>query len=93
MAAIILGLAYGVIGPAFQLMFIYLAPNNQRGTANSSYFITWDLGIGLGALIGGNIAAISSFSDSYLISLFLVLGGLIWFKLFAEKYFRSHKLR
>ena len=93
MAAIILGLAYGVIGPAFQLMFINLAPNNQRGTANSSYFITWDLGIGLGALIGGNIAAISSYSDSYLISLFLVLGGLIWFKLFAEKYFRSHKLR
>ena len=64
-SAIMLGVAYGIIGPAFQLLFINLAQHNQRGTANSSYFIMWDLGIGLGVLFGGNVASMASYGDSY----------------------------
>jgi len=42
--------------PAFQNMTISVARNNQRGTANSTILISWDVGMGLGILLGGIIA-------------------------------------
>ena len=52
-AALIIGLGNGHLCPAYQTMFINLAPNSQRGTANSSYLTSWDVGVGLGVLVGG----------------------------------------
>ena len=54
--AILLGLGNGHMWPAFQNMTICVAPNNQRGTANSTILISWDIGMGLGILLGGIIA-------------------------------------
>ncbi len=92
-AAGLLGVAYGIMGPAYQLLFINLAQHNQRGTANSSYFIMWDLGIGFGVLFGGNVAEIASFSDSYMMSAIFVFAGLLWFKYYGVAYFNREKLR
>lgn len=50
--AILLGLGNGHMWPAFQNMTICVAPNNQRGTANSTILISWDIGMGLGILLG-----------------------------------------
>ena len=53
LSALIIGLGNGHMFPAFQTMFINLAENNQRGTANSSILTAWDAGVGLGILCGG----------------------------------------
>ena len=42
--------------PAFQNMIINIAHHNERGTANSTILTSWDLGLGLGILLGGIIA-------------------------------------
>ncbi|MBQ7999013.1 MAG: MFS transporter, partial [Bacteroidales bacterium] len=55
-AALIIGLGNGHMFPAFQTMFINLASNDQRGTANSTLLVSWDIGIGLGMLVGGSVA-------------------------------------
>lgn len=55
-AALIIGLGNGHMFPAFQTMFLNLASNDQRGTANSTLFVSWDTGMGLGVLLGGMIA-------------------------------------
>lgn len=52
-AALIIGLGNGHLFPAFQTMFLNLATNDQRGTANSTFLVSWDLGIGLGIVLGG----------------------------------------
>ena len=49
--AIIIGLGNGHMFPAYQSMFINLAPNSQRDTANSTLLTSWDVGIGLGGLV------------------------------------------
>ena len=49
-AAFIIGLGNGHMFPAFQSMFINLAPNERRGTANSTLYVSWDTGFGLGVL-------------------------------------------
>ncbi len=54
-SALIIGLGNGHMFPAIQTMFINLAPHSQRGTANSSMLISWDLGVGMGIILGGMI--------------------------------------
>ncbi len=54
-SALVIGLGNGHMFPAFQTMFINLAPHSQRGTANSTMLISWDLGVGLGIILGGMI--------------------------------------
>ncbi len=55
-SALFLGLGNGHIWPAFQNMVISIARHNQRGTANSTLLVSWDVGMGLGVLLGGFIS-------------------------------------
>ena len=54
--ALLLGIGFGTMFPAYNTLFVNLAPNNQRGTATSTYLTSWDVGIGAGMLLGGYIA-------------------------------------
>ena len=55
-SAILIGLGNGHMYPAFLNMFIAVAKNNERGTANSSILTAWDIGFGIGILLGGLVA-------------------------------------
>lgn len=64
-SALLIGLGNGHMWPAFQNMTINVARNNQRGTANSTILISWDIGMGLGILIGGIVAELISYSAAF----------------------------
>jgi len=64
-SALLIGLGNGHMWPAFQNMTICVAPNNQRGTANSTILISWDAGMGLGILAGGIIAELLGYSAAF----------------------------
>ena len=64
-SALLIGLGNGHLWPAFQNMTICVAQNNQRGTANSTILVSWDIGIGLGILLGGIIAEHLGYSASF----------------------------
>jgi len=55
-SALLIGLGNGHMWPAFQNMMITMAHHNERGTANSTILISWDIGMGLGILMGGLLA-------------------------------------
>jgi predicted MFS family arabinose efflux permease len=55
-SAILIGLGNGHMYPAFLNMFIAVATNTERGTANSSILTAWDIGFGIGILLGGLVA-------------------------------------
>jgi predicted MFS family arabinose efflux permease len=92
-AAIIIGLGNGHMFPAFQTMFINLAPHTQRGTANSSLLISWDVGVGLGILIGGIVVEYFGYGASFWVSAIINLLGVVGFLFFARKLFLRDKLR
>ena len=50
--ALLMGVGFGIMFPAFNTLFVNLAPNNQRVTATSTYLTSWDVGIGIGMLTG-----------------------------------------
>jgi MFS family permease len=64
-SALLIGLGNGHMWPAFQNMTINVAHNNQRGTANSTILISWDIGMGLGILLGGIVAEHLGYSAAF----------------------------
>ncbi|MEE0882679.1 MAG: MFS transporter [Bacteroidales bacterium] len=92
-AAIIIGLGNGHMFPAFQTMFINLAPHSQRGTANSSLLISWDVGVGLGILIGGVVSEYFGYNSAFWFSAIVNLIGVAGFIFFARKKYLADKLR
>lgn len=64
-AAALIGLGNGHMYPAFLNMFIKLARNDQRGTANSSILTAWDIGMGIGIITGGFLLEYISYSAAF----------------------------
>lgn len=91
--ALFLGAGFGAMFPAFNSMFVNLAPHNQRGTATSTYLTSWDIGIGLGLTFGGYIAHISSFQMAYLSGACLTVVSLLLFVLKVTPHYLKNKLR
>ncbi|MBR0048310.1 MAG: MFS transporter [Prevotella sp.] len=64
-SALLIGLGNGHMWPAFQNMIIGVAENNRRGTANSTILISWDVGMGLGILLGGVVAELLGYGATF----------------------------
>ena len=91
--ALILGVAFGTMFPAFNTLFVNLAPHNQRGTATSTYLTSWDVGIGCGLLIGGYIGEITTLDHAYLFGACLTVISAIYFHWKVAPHFHKNKLR
>lgn len=65
LSALFVGLGNGRMYPAFLNMFLGIARHDQRGTANSSILISWDLGMGFGILFGGLVAEYVSYEAAF----------------------------
>jgi MFS family permease len=55
-AAFLYGLGFGSVQPALQAWSVQNAPANRRGMATATFFSFFDLGIGIGAIVFGQIA-------------------------------------
>ncbi|MBO7647223.1 MAG: MFS transporter [Bacteroidales bacterium] len=92
-AALIVGLGNGHMWPAYQNMFINLAPHSQRGTANSSILISWDIGVGLGTLVGGVVVEHFNYMSAFLTAWVVNLVGVIAFFAYVRKSYLANRLR
>jgi MFS family permease len=68
LSGLFIGIGFGMMFPALQTLYINMGRNSQRGTANSTYLIGFDLGLSLGMLIGGYISGTYSFESMFLTS-------------------------
>ena len=93
MVALLLGVGFGTMFPAFNTLFVNLAPNNQRGTATSTYLTSWDVGIGIGLTAGGYIAQITSFDMAYFFGACLTVISIFYFNLKVSPHYHKNKLR
>lgn len=92
--ALLQGVAFGTMFPAFNTLFVNLAPNSQRGTATSTYLTSWDVGIGIGLMAGGSIAqAFGGFDHAYFFGACLTVVSTLFFVLKAGPHFEKNKVR
>ena len=91
-SALLIGLGNGHMWPAFQNMTINVAKNNQRGTANSTILISWDIGMGLGILIGGIVAELISYGAAFWTVVLINASGVACYFLATKAFFLRRNL-
>lgn len=87
------GVGFGILFPAYNTLFVNLAPDSQRGAANSTYLTSWDIGLGIGMIGGGYIADISNFNYAYIWGACMTIISMIYFNLRVAPHFNRNKLR
>jgi predicted MFS family arabinose efflux permease len=93
LSALIIGLGNGHMFPAFQTMFINIARNDQRGTANSTLLVSWDVGMGLGVFLGGVVAEQFDFTAAFWMAWIVNALGVAVYYLYVRQFFEQNKLR
>ena len=91
-SALLIGLGNGHMWPAFQNMTINVAANNQRGTANSTILISWDIGMGLGILVGGVVSELLGYGAAFWTVVVVNATGVATFFLATKTFFLRRNL-
>ena len=91
-SALLIGLGNGHMWPAFQNMTISVASNNQRGTANSTILISWDIGMGLGILVGGIVSELLGYAAAFWTVVLVNGAGVLCFFLATKAFFLRRNL-
>ena len=92
LSAVLIGLGNGHMWPSFQNMTICVAKNSQRGTANSTILVSWDVGMGLGILLGGVIAEHLGYSFTFVVVALANAAGVATYFLYARSFFLKRNL-
>ena len=73
-------------------MIISVANHNERGTANSTLLTSWDLGMGMGIVLGGVIAEFLGYSAAFWSVVGIHLAGVAMFFAVTQRLFRTATL-
>lgn len=89
-SALLIGLGNGHMYPAFQNMIIGVAQHNERGTANSTLLTSWDLGLGIGILVGGLMSENFGYTAAFgLMSVAHIIGLILFFVLTRSSFLNN----
>ncbi|MEG1838881.1 MAG: MFS transporter [Bacteroidaceae bacterium] len=92
-AAVMLGLGFGLVASDFLLIFVNMSEHCQRGTANTTYLLSWETGTGLGVVIGcyliENIDCVTVF-DAGIVATVLAL---IMYLTLTHPYYKKYNVR
>ncbi|MBQ9311814.1 MAG: MFS transporter [Bacteroidales bacterium] len=92
LSAFLIGLGNGHMYPAFQNMFIAVAHHNERGTANSSILVAWDIGVGIGVVLGGIVAEGLGYTPAFwMVSMAQIIGAIL-FLVATRQFFNKRKI-
>ncbi|MDD3194370.1 MAG: MFS transporter [Paludibacter sp.] len=91
---VILGLGYGLTFPAYNTLFMNLAPHNRRATASSTFMTSWDTGVGVGLVLGGRLGdSNGGLALAFGVGGIMIVLSYVVFHLAAGPHFKRNKLR
>lgn len=67
-SAAVIGLGFGTLFPCFQTIAIRNSAPERRGLATGTFFMMYDVGIGLGSVILGSVASFANERNMYMLS-------------------------
>ena len=93
LSAVCIGLGNGHLYPAFLNMFVAVARHDERGTANSSILTGWDLGFGIGCLLGGVVAEHWGYTAAFWMVAVENAVGVLLFFMYGRRFFVARRRR
>ena len=79
-SAILAGYAFGGLEPSLQSMAVHTADDASRGSANSTFLCSYDIGYGLGGGVAGSLITAAGYTMMWsVVSLACVVSVLIYF--------------
>ena len=92
LSALTMGLGNGHMFPAMQNIFMGICTKEQRGTANSTLLVSWDVGVGIGTLAGGIAADSLGFHAAFLVAAGVNLVGALFYILHTRGDFARRRI-
>lgn len=91
--ALLLGIGLGLVAPEFLLMFVKFSKHCQRGTANTTHLLSWEVGISLGIAVVCYRNADASQAVVGQAGLIASIGAILFFVLVTYPYYKRMKVR
>ncbi len=92
LAGFFFGLGYGILQPLFQSFVTGTTPAPQRGVANATYMLSYDVGIGIGSLLMGFMQESIGLPAGFaLTAIAYVVGGILYIT-YVDGYYRKLRL-
>lgn len=86
-AGFFFGLGYGILQPLFQSFVTGTTPAPQRGVANSTYMLSYDIGIGIGSLLMGFMQESIGLTTGFAVTaIFYLVGGAVYL-VYVDRYY------
>lgn len=83
------GYGIGILGSRFLLFFIKLAHHCERGTSQSTFFLSWETGMALGMALGWSLAS----REALIVALCLIVAALVIYNFLVHPWYLTHKNR
>lgn len=81
--AVLYGFGFGIVNPLLNALIIQFAPVSRRGTANATFFLAMDVGMGFGSMLLGLLPQLLpepiGYPSIYFISAVLVVFGTLYY--------------
>lgn len=88
-AGFFFGLGYGILQPLFQSFVTGTTPKPKRGVANATYLLSYDIGIGIGALLMGFMQETIGLTTGFALTAIAYVVGGILYAAYSEGYYRK----
>ena len=89
LAGFLLGLGYGILQPLFQSFVTGTAPAIKRGTANATYLLSYDIGIGIGSFVMGMFQESIGLSMGFAVTAVAYIIGGIMYAVYVDRYYSN----
>lgn len=86
-----MGVGFGVFVPTFQTMGLNIAGRHRTGAANSTFFTAYDFGIGVGMIMGGQIAGLLNINWAFGISAVLNALAIVYYYMISHHHYKRYK--
>lgn len=92
-SALLVGVGIGLIVPRFLVFFVKLSEHCERGAANTTEMMAWELGLGLGFFLGYFLIDSQAEQYAYHIVFGFLLLSLVVYLTAAHPWFLKHRIR
>lgn len=90
--ALVIGAGFEMLTVTFRRMFIDMSPADRIGTGSSNYYMSWDLGMGAGVIVGSLLAPKHEYLMIFAICSILLSIGAIFYTVFVYQYYLKARI-